>query len=493
MAAACTEEFKENYLPLPEQTDEPGNGGGIENPAPESSYNEQFRPQIHYTPSRNWMNDPNGLVYDKGVWHLFYQYNPQGNDWGNMSWGHATSSDLIHWAEQPVAMRRNEWGDIFSGSAVIDADNTAGFGAGAMVAIYTSSGSSQQQSIAYSTDGGKTFTQYAGNPVIANTDKPDFRDPKVFWHKESNQWIMALALGWSAQVEFWGSPDLKNWSKLSTFTTDAARSNFGQWECPDLIRMEYKGAEKWVLIVSNNPGGPVRGSGTEYFVGNFDGSVFTADPLDYPLWLDYGSDNYAGVTWSNVPDGRTLLIGWMNNWDYCGNVPASPWRSAMTLPRELTLVETPDGPVLASQVVREIESIAGSWTAATGGRIGAAAAYEAKVSVSMSEKTELRLANDSGQYLGITVNPGAGCLVVNRSSVTGAVDFNPNFSIPSMVAPLHTAADEVELHFFVDQSSVEIFTADGTTASTVLVFPTSIYNRLEGADGVEYRELKSIW
>ena len=351
-AAGCTDDRFDEQPPVIENT----GGGEEEQPGeelPSSSYNEPYRPQVHYTPARNWINDPNGLVYDNGTYHLFYQYNPQGNDWGNMSWGHATSADLLHWKEQPVAMRRNEWGDIFSGSAVIDADNTAGFGAGAMVALYTSSGERQQQSLAYSTDGGMTFTQYAGNPVIANSDRPDFRDPKVFWHAESKRWIMALALGNAHGIAFYGSPDLKNWTPLSTFTTSSARSNIGQWECPDLLRMPYKGGTKWVLIVSNNPGGPAGGSGTEYFVGDFDGTTFTADELDYPLWLDYGPDNYAGVTWSNVPDGRTLFIGWMNNWNYSGAVPASPWRSAMTLPRELRFLEIDGSPVLANSVVAE--------------------------------------------------------------------------------------------------------------------------------------------
>ena len=472
------------------------NGGGSEDDepgqdTPQSSYNEQYRPQIHYTPARNWINDPNGLVYENGTYHMFYQYNPQGNDWGNMSWGHATSTDLIHWTEQPVAMRRNEWGDIFSGSAVIDKDNTAGFGAGAMVAIYTSSGETQQQSIAYSTDGGKTFTQYAGNPVIANRDRADFRDPKVFWHAETRQWIMALALGWSTQVEFWGSPNLKNWEYLSTFTTSASRSNIGQWECPDLLRMSFKGAEKWVLIVSNNPGGPAGGSGTEYFVGNFDGKTFTADERDYPLWLDYGSDNYAGVTWSNTPDGRTLLIGWMNNWNYCGAVPATPWRSAMTLPRELKLVEAGGQPVLANPVVSEIGKIAGDWQSA-GSTIAAKSAYQLKVTVNAAENRTLKLSNDAGQYLEITVNAAIRSLIIHRTAATGRSDFHGLFSIPSIVAPINSDSDEVELDIFVDQSSVEIFAADGATAATVLVFPTSIYNHFEGADA-QYRELFTIW
>ncbi len=487
--AGCTDDRFDEQPPVIESTGD----GGAEKPgedAPQSSYNELYRPQIHYTPARNWINDPNGLVYSNGTYHMFYQYNPQGNDWGNMSWGHATSTDLIHWQEQPVAMRRNEWGDIFSGSAVIDAGNTAGFGAGAMVAVYTSAGAHQQQSIAYSTDEGKTFTQYAGNPVIANTDRPDFRDPKVFWHAESKQWIMALAMGNDHAIEFYGSQNLKNWTFLSSFTTTSARSNIGQWECPDLLCMAYKGGTKWVLIVSNNPGGPVGGSGTEYFVGDFDGQTFTADDLDYPLWIDYGSDNYAGVTWSNAPDGRTLFIGWMNNWNYCGAVPASPWRSAMTLPRELKLVEVDGSPVLANTVVAEIENIADSWQPFAG--TVAAAAYELKTTVDLSKNSSLRLSNGAGEYLDISVNAAIRSIVVHRTASTGASAFSGRFSIPSVIMPIKRASDEVELHLFVDQSSVEIFTADGTSAATVVVYPSKIYDRFEGADA-EYRAFSSIW
>ncbi len=488
-ATGCTDDRFDEQPPIIENSGE-GEEQKPDEEIPQSSYNEPFRPQIHYTPARNWINDPNGLVYDNGTYHLFYQYNPLGNDWGNMSWGHATSTDLVHWKEQPVAMRRNELGDIFSGSAVIDADNTAGFGAGTMVAVYTSSGERQQQSIAYSTDGGMTFTQYAGNPVIANSDRPDFRDPKVFWHAESKQWIMVLALGSSHAVEFYGSPDLKSWSFLSSFTTASARSNIGQWECPDLFCMDYEGGTKWVLIVSNNPGGPVGGSGTEYFVGDFDGKTFTADNLDYPLWIDYGSDNYAGVTWNNVPDGRRLFIGWMNNWNYCGAVPASPWRSAMTLPRELKLLEIDGSPVLASTVVSEIADIAGSWQplSATVG----AAAYELKTTVSLSENSTLRLSNGAGEYLEITVNAATRSAIVHRTASTGKSAFSGLFSLPSVVMPIKGTSDEVELHLFVDQSSVELFTADGSSAATVLVYPSSIYDRFDGADA-EYRELSSIW
>ena len=367
------EPFEDSFKPNPNNpsggggTDNPSGGGGTDNPSggggtSSSSYNELYRPQIHYTPAKNWVNDPNGMVYIDGTWHLFYQYNPYGNGWGNMSWGHATSTDLVHWTEQPTALVPDALGDIFSGSAVYDADNTGGFGKGAMVAFYTAAGAHQQQALAYSTDGGKTFTKYDGNPIIANTTRGDFRDPKVFWHAETKRWVMSLALGWEYGIQFWTSTDLRTWREASTFTTEVGRCKRGQWECPDLLRMNYNGQEKWVLIVSVNPGGPVIGSGTMYFVGNFDGEKFTADDLGYPLWLDYGLDNYAGVTWSNTPDGRIILIGWMNNWSYSGDVPCDPWRSAFTLPRELSLVDYQGKPVLASRPVKELDKLASDWS-----------------------------------------------------------------------------------------------------------------------------------
>ena len=494
-ATACDDD--KNPHPAYVNGTETENPNTPENPEPgtedSSSRNEQYRPQVHYTPAKNWTNDPNGMVYVDGVYHLYYQYNPQGNDWGNMSWGHATSTDLIHWEEKPVAMLRNEWGDIFSGSAVIDKDNTAGFGQGTMLAFYTGSGEHQQQCLAYSKDGGLTFTQYEGNPIIPNTVLGDFRDPKVIWHEASKQWVMSLALGWDHKIEFWGSKDAKNWEKLSTFTTDAARSNIGQWECPDLFPLQYKGQEKWVLIVSNNPGGPAGGSGIEYFIGDFDGKEFKAMDLAYPLWLDYGADNYAGVTWSNAPGDRKIMIGWMNNWNYCGNVPCSPWRSAFTLPHELKLVEINGSPILAAPVVNELDAIAGQWTAAADGNVGALDAYEAKFTVKTNENSTFRLENTKGQYLEFEVNGAEKMLIAKRTSTTGEVKFNNLFSVPSISAPLNCEGDEMEIHVVVDRSSVELFSADGATCMTNIVFPIESYTVISGAGPVEYRKLSSIW
>lgn len=485
-----SDDVKQDYNPL---IDDPKTEEPTEKPTEKSGRTEQYRPQIHFTPNRNWMNDPNGMVYANGVYHLFYQYNPQGNSWGNMSWGHATSSDLMHWEEQPVALTRDELGDIFSGSAVIDKDNTAGFGNNAMIALYTSASGAQQQSMAYSTDGGKSFTRYPGNPVIKNNDD-NLRDPKVFWHEESKKWIMALAKGWKMGTEFYGSTDLKNWTHLSTFFVALPGRPSLQWECPDLISFDYKGKKKYVLLVSVNPGGPILGSGTMYFVGDFDGTTFTADPLDYPLWFDYGMDNYAGVTWSNTPN-RHILIGWMNNWQYAGDVPCSPWRSAMTLPRELKLIEYDGKPLLANVVVGEVDKIASNWQDVPG-TINAKDAYQLRLTIDLDKGSTITLSNDNKESFTMDIIASERMLVAHRTSATGQTNFNAIFSIPSMRAPLNTEGNSVVLDIFVDQSSVEIFTQNGSMSMTNLVFPKNIYNHLN-VSGANYqaqiRSLNSVW
>ena len=469
--------------PTPQEPDTP--------PTPTAdSYKEMYRPQIHFTPAKNWMNDPNGMVYVDGTYHLFYQYNPQGNVWGNMSWGHATSTDLFHWKEQTVALTRDELGDIFSGSAVIDKDNTAGFGAGTMVAFYTSaSDAGQQQSMAYSTDGGKTFTRYVANPVIKNNDDRQ-RDPKVFWHADSKQWVMSLAKGWSKGIEFFGSTDMKTWSKLSTFIVELPGRPNLQWECPDLLQF----GDKWVLLVSVNPGGPILGSGMMYFVGDFDGKEFKADALDYPLWLDYGMDNYAGVTWSNTAD-RKIMIGWMNNWSYAGDVPCSPWRSAMTLPRELKLTAFNGKPLLCCPVVNEIDKIAGTWQN-VGTTIDAKDAYQLRLTLQLDKNSTITLSNSQDEKYVVDINANARTLTAHRTAATGKTSFNGSFSIPSMQAPLNIEGETVTIDMFVDQSSVEILTKDGTMSMTNLVFPQSLYNSLTiiGATyEAQIRTLNRIW
>lgn len=489
----CTDyDIQQDYNPLIDkpQTEEPA----PEQPGEEAnSRNEQYRPQIHYTPAKNWINDPNGMIYLDGTYHLYYQYNPQGNGWGNLSWGHATSTDMLHWEEQPVALQPDALGMIFSGSAVCDKDNTAGFGANAIVALYTSASAAQQQSIAYSHDGGKTFTTYEGNPVIKNNDD-NLRDPKVFWHEESKKWIMSLAKGWAGGMEIWSSPDLKRWAKESEFILNLTGRPSFQWECPDLIPFEYNGKRKWVLIVSVNPCGPVLGSGTMYFVGDFDGKHFTADDLDYPLWLDYGMDNYAGVTWNNTGD-RHVLIGWMNNWQYADRVPCSPWRSAMTLPRELKLVEHNGTPHLTSAVIGEISGIADEWNDVTS-TFDAKDAYQLHLELDLTSNSNITLSNAQGEKFSVDINVSAKMLSVHRNSATGVTNFAPTFSIPSINAPLNTSGNKLTLDFYVDRSSVELIASDGLTSVTNLVFPQTIYNSLS-VTGTSYnakvRNLRSVW
>ena len=464
-------------------------------PSPAGLYHEQYRPQIHYTPAKNWVNDPNGMVYQNGTWHLYYQYNPYGNNWGNMSWGHATSKDLIHWTEQPVALEKDQLGDIFSGSAVIDKNNTAGFGKDALVALYTSAGEKQQQSLAYSTDGGLTFTKYSNNPIIANTTRNDFRDPKVFWHEPTGKWIMCLALGWQYGIEFWSSSDLRSWKFESAFSTDIKLCNRGQWECPDLIPLDYKGGKKWVLIVNLNPGGPKSGSGIMCFVGDFDGKTFAADPLDYPMWMDFGMDNYAGVTWSNAPGDKKILLGWMNNWKYSGAVPCSPWRSAFTLPRELSLVNFDGKPTIASRVIDDIDKIAGSWKdLPTSGEMGNASAYHLQITIPLTENISFSIDNEDGEKLEFSTNIIYKTISAKRTSATGKVV--NDFSMPSVSGKIYSSENTVTLDIYIDQSSVELFSADGTLAMTNLVFPKSIYNHATlpaSATNARYRTLNSIW
>lgn len=503
-----------NPTPNPDVPSNPSNPSTPPTPEPTLGlYHEQYRPQIHYTPAKNWVNDPNGMVFVDGVWHLFYQYNPYGNDWGNMSWGHATTKDLIHWTEQEVALKRDELGDIFSGSAVVDKDNTAGFGANAVVALYTSAGDHQQQSLAYSTDGAMHFTTYEGNPIIPNTTRGDFRDPKVFWHEPTQQWVMSLALGWSCGIEFWTSRDLRTWKYASTFETDIVRCHNCQWECPDLIQLPINtvgadgqlvptGDSKWVLIVNVNPGGPTAGSGIMCFVGEFDGETFTPDALDYPMWMDFGMDNYAGVTWSNNPDGRKILLGWMNNWLYSGAVPCSPWRSAFTLPRELSLVDIEGKPYIANHVVKEIETIANSWSESTDASSLTIApaqgqslnAYQLQITLPRNENCTFSISNEKGEKLEFSTNTIYNTLSAKRTSATGATV--SSFSTPSVNAKMLGKEPTITLDIYVDQSSVEVFSADGTLTMTNLVFPSTIYNQLSApasATGIRYRTLESIW
>ena len=337
----------------------------MEFPASEKLIPLSLRPVFRFTPVTNWMNDPNGLIYYKGKYHLFFQHNPEGDQWGNMSWGHATSIDLINWQHLPVAIPYSATHGIFSGSAVVDYFNTSGLGSlenPAMVAIYTDhnhDGSHQAQSLAYSVDEGLTWKKYEGNPVLDLSMK-DFRDPKVTWNTTNEAWVMSVVKPQEFTVSFYQSHDLKNWELLSEFTN--INGTDGVWECPDLFPLAVDGDAtkiKWVLFISVNPGGLTGGSGTHYFIGDWDGKEFTTDDRT-TRWLDYGRDNYAGVTWSDAPNGRRVYLGWMNNWDYAKDISANPYRGSMTTPRDLSLITINKKATLIQNPIKEISSIPGA-------------------------------------------------------------------------------------------------------------------------------------
>jgi len=453
----------------------------------EFEYSEKYRPHFHFSPEHGWMNDPNGMVFLDGEYHLFYQYNPYGSMWGNMSWGHAVSTDLTSWTYLPTALKPDSSGAIFSGSAVIDVNNTAGFGKNAMVAIYTSAGKTQQQSIAYSTDRGRTFTKYTKNPVLPNPGIADFRDPKVSWNEVANQWVMALAT--RNTVSFYGSPNLKDWTKLSEFG-DGIGSHAAVWECPDLFPISYQGKTKWVLIVSLNPGGPNGGSATQYFIGNFDGKSFKPDALPYPLWLDYGRDNYAGITFGNIPasDGRRIFMGWMSNWDYANQVPTINFRSANTSPRELKITNNSKHLILSSFPVKEMDNIKDKIYEVPDLQVTGDAtiaeilkqndgSYEIQMSVKPidAEIFGFNLENSKGESLIFNFDNRTGFLSIDRKK-SGLTDFNDRFAM-GMNAPLIKKAT-YNIRLLIDKASAEIFINEGEITMTTLFFPDECMNQL---------------
>lgn len=457
---------------------------------------EPYRPQVHYTVHHNWMNDPNGLCYKDGVWHLYYQYNPGGIDcnFGAMSWGHAESTDLMHWSEREPVLYPDEKGAMFSGCSVVDTDNKAGFGAGAILAFYTASAEKQLICLAVSTDGGQTFQKHAGpfnGAIINSTGLNNFRDPKVVWDAEHGQYVMVIAKGWDQGLEFWRSTNLLDWSFVPyVFHAEQHRCNLGQYECPDLIKL----GEKWVLILSTMPGGYITGSGTMYFVGTMTPEgYFLADEGDYPLWLDYGADNYAAVSWNNAPDGRVVSIGWMNNWDYAPACPAFPWKSAMTLPREYSLRDIDGKLVLCSEPVHELETLAGEWQTINPHQ--ALEAYELEATISLTEDAAITLSNAAGEQYEVRIDSRCRKIISDRSRA-GQSNFSSLFAAPSMSAPIEGQGSVLTLRLIVDHSSVELFADGGATVVTNTVYPSSIYNRVETKGEVQnlrFRRLSSIW
>lgn len=442
---------------------------------------EQHRPRIHFSPRKGWMNDPNGMVYLNGTYHLFFQHNPDSTVWGPMHWGHAVSKDLLHWKELPIALYPDSLGTIFSGSAVIDSNNTAGFGKNAMVAIYTNHNHQQEaagtetfqnQSIAYSLDEGKHWTKYKGNPVLSNPGIRDFRDPKVSWYAAGKKWIMTLAT--RDHITFYSSTDLKHWKEESRFGKEEG-AHGGVWECPDLFPLYDKGNEVWVLIVNINPGGPNGGSATQYFTGTFDGHTFKADHTT-TKWLDYGPDEYAGVTWSNVR-GRSIFLGWMSNWEYANVVPTGNWRSACTIARELKLVKTGGQYLVASVPVREYDKITGKVITAENVTANhfPLHAQPGKLSLSFAKAASfsITLSNNRGEQMVIGYDRAKNEYFTDRRK-SGDVGFARGFG-GRYTAPRFTIKPAMDLTLIIDDASVEVFADGGLSVMTSIFFPGKNY------------------
>lgn len=457
----------------------------------DSSNRETYRPVYHHTPVYGWMNDPNGMFYKDGVYHLYFQYNPYGSMWGNMTWGHSTSTDLTHWTYEGTAIVPDAWGAIFSGSCVVDKDNTAGFGKGAVVAFYTSAkstpwGDIQSQSMAYSLDNGKTFIKYEYNPILTSTER-DFRDPKVFWYAPGKHWVMMLAVGQEMQI--YSSGNLKEWKKESSFGAMQG-AHGGVWECPDLVEVAVEGSKekKWVLICNLNPGGPFGGSAAQYFVGSFDGKKFVNESPTQTKWLDWGKDNYATVTWSNAPAGRCIALGWMSNWQYANSVPTTQYRSANTLARDLTLYRVGGELYLKSKPSPEIKKaraeekkiptfeVKGNYEVASllADNKGA---YEIEMAIENkgTSKIDFSLMNEKGEKVAMYYDVVRKQFVMDRSA-SGIVGFSRDFPAVT-VAPVRNT-DQIHLRLFIDRSSVEAFGEEGEYVMTNLVFPAEPYNRM---------------
>ena len=453
---------------------------------------EKYRPLYHHTPAYGWMNDPNGMFYKDGVWHLYFQHNPYGSTWGNLSWGHSTSTDLVHWQYEGDPVMPDAWGLIFSGSSVVDTDNTAGFGPGAIVAFYTSAkstpwGDVQMQSMAYSTDGGKSFTRYEGNPILTSTER-DFRDPKVFWYAPGKHWVMLLAVG--QQMQIFSSKNLKEWKHESDFGLKHG-AHGGVWECPDLVELPIEGTKekRWVLICNLNPGGPFGGSATQYFVGTFDGKKFTNQFPTKTKWMDYGKDHYATVTFHNAPDGRCVALGWMSNWQYAAVVPTKQYRSANTIARDLTLYRQDGDLLLKSAPSKEIEAARKDMKSLKKFNVSDAysidnllddnnGAYEIEMEIrnNGAEKIVFTLLNGKGESVKMYYDTALRQFVMDRS-VSGETAFSRDF--PAMtVAPVPETGD-FTLRLFVDRSSIEAFGDGGKFVMTNIVFPSEPYNKMK--------------
>lgn len=475
-------------------------------------FSEPHRPQLHFSPPSGWMNDPNGMVYYDGEYHLFYQHYPDSTVWGPMHWGHAISRDMVSWDHQPIALYPDSLGYIFSGSAVVDWNNSSGFGVGGqppLVAIFThhlmegeKAGRTdyQVQSIAYSLDKGRTWTKYPGNPVIKNPGIKDWRDPKVMWHEETKKWIVAIAA--LDHLMIYSSPNLIDWTHESDFGKNAG-THAGVWECPDLFPLKIEGTNesKWVLIQNINPGGPFGGSGTMYFIGDFNGHEFKLDPIcteqlkrDSVLWMDYGKDNYAGVTWSDVPstDGRRLFLGWMGNWQYAQIVPTQSWRSAMTLPREVRLVRDAGGYRLCSTPAREliayrrdtlmpeiIQIVDSVDITYRSGAHGPLLEIELILEIPEGENpvAGIQLSNSKGEFYRIGYDASTKKYFSDRSR-SGKIDFSSQFAAKMQMAPRFSQDSLIKMQVIFDVASAELFADDGRSVMTEIFFPNEDFTQV---------------
>ena len=427
----------------------------------DSKNREKFRSIYHHTPIYGWMNDPNGMFYKDGVWHLYYQYNPYGSQWENMTWAHSTSTDLIHWKNHGEVIQPDALGTIFSGSSVVDKENTAGFGKDAVVAFYTSAGAAQTQSIAYSTDNGETFKKYVNNPILTS-DVPDFRDPNVFWNEEVKQWNLILAAG--QQMNIYSSKNLKDWKYESSFG-EGYGNHGGVWECPDLLKM----GDKWVLICNINPGGPFGGSATQYFVGSFDGHKFTCESKpEVTKWMDYGKDHYATVSFSNAPDGRIVVLPWMSNWQYANQVPTQQFRSANGLPRDLGLYSY-NGEDYVS--VKPSPEVFAAFEKKPSGHLQPAAYIEV---TNIKSNASIVLSNDKGERVTMVYDGKNATFSMDRTE-SGVTDFHSDFKAKT-VAPTNGIIKSMQI--FIDRCSIEAFDTEGKVAMTNLVFPSKPYDKI---------------
>ncbi|MCX2749777.1 glycoside hydrolase family 32 protein [Arthrobacter sp. MI7-26] len=504
--------FTSSCTPTPDASPSAGNspsavGTAVGISAPAASESDPWRPAAHLTASQNWINDPNGLVYENGTYHAFYQHNPHGNFWGDMSWGHSTSTDLVHWTQQPVAMEGSASEEIFSGAIVPDTRNASGLGTAEnppLVALYTSSygdggalpKGSQAQSVAYSLDHGTSWTKYKGNPVLSlQPASNNFRDPKVTWYEPGKYWVMTTVVADAQVVKLFKSTDLLHWNFLSDFTGVGAQG--GLWEVPELLQMDVDGGsglKKWVMILSINPGGIAGGSGMQYFVGEFDGTRFMAehaakpgDPLTDSQWLDHGADFYAANTITSAPGGKPELLGWMGNWDYAQSLPSTPWRGSMAIPRQLSLVATGNRFELHSTIApaaadaltdaktSEVHGTNFTVTDSTdslGGDFGSRTELiDAEMDVAGSAEAGIVLRASAGGKAGLRIsyNRATQTLKVDRSAA-GTSNFSPKFS-PFNQASVPMKNGKVRLRILLDSSSVEVFTQDGSVVISDIFFP----------------------